>query len=100
MQLVEEPDQNAPSRPTVAVLDAPAHVLRRVAYRQAKHRTGHFGSEHPRARLVSNKTHDSLSDPEARVSIKLGKARALNYPCSLAVDTAHGVISHAMCRLT
>ena len=44
--------------------------------------------------MVSNKTHYSPSDPEARISIKLGKARALNYHCSVAVDTAHGVISH------
>jgi transposase len=75
MQLVEELDQNAPSQPAPAVLDTPAHVLRRVATRQAKHRTGHFGSERPRARLVINKIHYSLTDPEARVSIKLGKAR-------------------------
>ncbi len=27
--------------------------------------------------------------------MKPGKARALNYLCSLAVDAAHGVISHA-----
>jgi len=99
MQLVEEPEQNALSQPAAAVLDTPAHVLRRVAYRQAKHRTGHFGSERPRARLVSNKTHYSPSDPEARVSIKLGKARALNYHCSMAVDTAHGVISHVQADL-
>lgn len=99
MQLVEEPEQNALSQPAAAVLDTPAHVLRRVATRQAKHRTGHFGSERPRARLVSNKTHYSPSDPEARVSIKLGKARALNYHCSMAVDTAHGVISHVQADL-
>nr|WP_279592478.1 transposase [Hymenobacter defluvii] len=43
---------------------------------------------------MSNKTHYSPADPEARISVKPGKARALNYLCSLAVDTAHGVISH------
>jgi hypothetical protein len=48
---------------------------------------------------VSNKTHYSPTDPEARISIKLGKARALNYLCSLAVDTAHGVISHVQADL-
>jgi hypothetical protein len=43
---------------------------------------------------VSNKTHYCPADPDARVSIKPGKARKLNYHCSMAVDTAEGVISH------
>ncbi|HLK97411.1 MAG TPA: transposase, partial [Hymenobacter sp.] len=51
------------------------------------------------ARLVSNKTHDSPTDPEARISIKLGKVRALNYLCSLAVDTPYGVSSHVQADL-
>lgn len=97
MRLAGEPE--APSQPAAAILDTPAHVLRRVATRQAQHRTGHFGARRPRARLVSNKTHYSPTDPEARISIKLGKARALNYLCSLAVDTAHGVISHVQADL-
>jgi hypothetical protein len=46
-----------------------------------------------------NNTHYSPTDPEARISIKLGKARALNYLCSMAVDTAHGVISHVQADL-
>jgi hypothetical protein len=49
--------------------------------------------------LLSNKTHYSPSDPEARISVKPGKARALNYLCSLAVDTATGVISHIQADL-
>ena len=99
MQLAGEPDQKAPSQPSAAVVDTPAHVLRRVATRQAQHRTGHFNARRPRARLVSNKTHYSPTDPDARISVKLGKARALNYLCSLAVDTAHGVISHVQADL-
>ena len=43
---------------------------------------------------MSNKTPYSPTDPDARISVKPGKARALNYRCRLAVDTAHGVISH------
>jgi len=55
---------------------------------------GSLGSTHTKARLLSNKTHYSTTDPDARVSVKPGKTRALNYLCSLAVDTAQGVISH------
>jgi len=75
---------------------APAHQLRREAARQAKRRTeaGNLGAQHAKAKLLSNKTHYSPTDPEARISVKPGKVRALNYLCSLAVDTAAGVISH------
>ena len=74
----------------------PAHQLRREVARQAKRRTapGGLGAQHAKAKLLSNKTHYSPTDPEARISVKPGKVRALNYLCSLAVDTATGVISH------
>lgn len=70
--------------------------MRRVASRQARWSAlpRHFiGPRHAKARLLSNKTHYSATDLEARISIKPGKARALNYLCSMAVDTARGVIS-------
>jgi transposase len=80
----------------------PAHELRRVATRQAKQQQGGggLGAHHAKAQLLSNKTHTSSSDPEARISVKPGKARALNYLCSLAVDTASGLISHVQADLT
>jgi transposase len=66
--------------PAAALLSAPTHQLRREAARKAKHgpEPGALGGKRPNARLVSNKTHYSPSDPEARISIKPGKARALN----------------------
>jgi len=75
---------------------APAHQLRREATRRAKRQAapGGLGARHPKAQLLSNKTHYSPTDPEARISVKPGKARALNYLCSVAVDTASGLISH------
>ncbi|GAA4346428.1 IS1182 family transposase [Hymenobacter saemangeumensis] len=82
--------------PVAPAVTAPAYQLRREAARQAKRRSepGPLGAQHEKARLLSNKTHYSPTDPDARISIKPGKARALNYLCSLAVDTARGVISH------
>ncbi|SMB79586.1 transposase IS4 family protein [Hymenobacter roseosalivarius DSM 11622] len=84
-----------------AVRSAPAHQLRREAARQAKRQQtpDHLGARHAQARLVSNKTHYSPTDPEARISVKPGKARALNYLCSLAVDTGHGLITHVQADL-
>ena len=41
----------------------------------------------------SNKTHGSLSDPEARISFKPGKAYRLTYTSQVSVDTAKHVIT-------
>jgi transposase len=82
--------------PAPVVRSAPAHQLRCEATRRAKRQAapGGLGARHPKAQILSNKTHYSPTDPEARISIKPGKARALNYLCSVAVDTASGLISH------
>ena len=48
---------------------------------------------------MRNKTHYRPTDPDARISVKPGKARALNYLCRLSVDTAQGVISHVQADL-
>ena len=78
-------------------LSSPAHELRRVATTHARylrHESGPLGRNRAQARLLSNKTHYSPADPEARISVKPGKVRALNYLCSMAVDEGHGLISH------
>src|SRR3954470_20319364 len=46
------------------------------------------------AKFVSNHTHYSTTDPDARISVKPGKPRQLNYPAQVFVDTAHPVITH------
>src|SRR5215471_4990250 len=46
-----------------------------------------------RAKFVSNYTHYSATDPDARVSVKPGKPRQLNYTAQVSVDTAHHVIT-------
>lgn len=45
---------------------------------------------------LSNQTHYSPTDPDARISLKPGKARQLNYFGQIAVDDAHHVITGAM----
>lgn len=42
----------------------------------------------------SNKTHYSASDPDARMSVKPGKAAAMNYLGQIGVDMASYVITH------
>ena len=71
------------------------HQLRRLEKHQATliSSPGSLGAKHEKAQLVSNKTHFSPTDPDARISVKPGKVRKLNYHCSMAVDTGEGVIS-------
>lgn len=49
-----------------------------------------------RPRFLSNHTHYSPTDTDARISVKPGKARQLNYYGQLAVDDSHHVITGAM----
>jgi transposase len=51
------------------------------------------GAGNKNAKYTSNKTHYSPTDPDARISVKPGKARKLNYLSQLSVDTAHHVIT-------
>jgi transposase len=97
LHVADKPEQEAPAAPPEARLTSPAHHLRRVATTHARYLrndSGPLGRSRAQARLLSNKTHYSPADPDARISVKPGKARALNYLCSMAVDEAHGVISH------
>ena len=89
-------DEPSPPAPAASVVTAPAHQLRNLAAHQARlvAQSSVPGAQHPQARLLSDKTHCSPADPDARIPVKPGKARALNYRCSLAVDTAKGVIGH------
>ncbi len=52
------------------------------------------GAKHNDSKYTSNKTHYSPVDPDARISVKPGKARKLNYHAQMAVDTDHHVITH------
>ena len=91
-----------PAGPAASVITAPAHQLRQLATGQRRRQgaqTGALGTRHAQSRLLSNKTHYSPTDPDAPISLKPGKARALNYRCSLAVDTAKGVTDRVQADL-
>jgi len=51
------------------------------------------GAGRSNSKYTSNKTHYSPTDPDARISVKPGKARKLNYMSQLSVDTGHHVIT-------
>jgi DDE family transposase len=51
------------------------------------------GAGNKGSKYTSNKTHYSPTDPDARINVKPGKARKLNYLSQLVVDTGHHVIT-------
>lgn len=51
------------------------------------------GNGNKNSKYTSNKTHYSPTDPDARISVKPGKARKLNYLSQMAVDTYGHVIT-------
>lgn len=65
------------------------HQWKAKAYKDMPH-----GQKGGHAKFVSNHTHYSTTDPDARVSVKPGKPRQLNYTAQISVDTAHHVITH------
>jgi hypothetical protein len=68
--------------------------LKTTQEKWSKDQDQHPGASSKKSKYTSNKTHDSPTDPDARVSVKPGKARKLNFLSQLAVDTAQHVISH------
>ena len=51
------------------------------------------GAGNKNSKYTSNKTHYSPTDPDARISVKPGKARKLNYTSQLTVDASSHVIT-------
>ena len=47
-----------------------------------------------RGRYLSNHTHYSPTDPEARIAVKPGKPRQMYYLSNMSVDTSNHVITH------
>jgi transposase len=54
------------------------------------------GGDYIESKFLSNHTHYSRTDPDARISTKPGKARNLNYSGQLCVDTKNHVITGAI----
>lgn len=57
------------------------------------------GAGNKSSKYTSNHTHYSPVDPDAKISVKPGKARKLNYYAQMAVDTDHQIITHIQADL-
>jgi len=88
---LSDPDQNT--------VTAKKHDLDEVERRQKQwkenpDKTHRMGSSDHRARYLSNHTHYSPTDPDARIAVKPGKPRNLVYTSNLSVDTSNHVITN------
>lgn len=97
---VDELEENSEFKTTSArkKLVERHHAWKKEAYKgmpgHGKDKVDEFGNA-IRPKYLSNHTHYSPTDPDARVSVKPGKARQLNYFGQIAVDDAHHVITGA-----
>ena len=57
-------------------------------------RNGKYADDDKRPKFLSNHTHYSTTDPDARIAVKPGKPRQFNYLAQTCVDTASHVITH------
>jgi len=84
------------ARKSQQTLEADEGQLKALESRQKnwnKKQDNRPGANRPDAKYTSNHTHYSPSDPDARISVKPGKARKLNYHAQVSVDTDHHVIT-------
>ena len=75
------------------------HRWKEKAYQgQPATRSDKFKQEHAnndkRPKFLSNHTHYSTTDKDARIAVKPGKPRQFNYLAQTSVDTQHHVITH------
>lgn len=74
------------------------HQWKKQAYKDMPGGSGNVTGEHGdlvRSKFLSNHTHYSPTDPHARIAVKPGKARQMNYYAQIAVDESHHVITGA-----
>lgn len=93
----DNPHEKAGNQGDKTAVTASVSQLKRLAKYQDNlnaNRANRPGASNEKAQLLSNKTHYNPHDPDAKISIKPGKARKLNYHCSMSVDAAQGIISH------
>jgi transposase len=78
---------------SITVSDGELQAIKSRNKKWGKDQDQRPGAGNKGSKYTSNKTHYSPTDPDARISVKPGKARKLNYMSQLSVDTAHHVIT-------
>jgi transposase len=97
MSSADRPAKNNKATKEQKTISANKRKLKDIDSRQkkwSKDQDQRVGSNNKGSKYTSNKTHYSPTDPDARISVKPGKPRKLNYLGQLGVDTANHVITH------
>lgn len=78
------------------------HLENQKRYRKEKITKQDGGKPHRKnkRKFLSNATHQSTTDPDARIAKKNGKPRMLCYSSMMGVDTKHNVITHMSAELS
>lgn len=78
------------------VLKAQEDLIKHKNQRQEKYTSQDGGKKHKKnkRRFFSKATHQSITDPDARVAKKSGKPRMLCYTSTMSVDTQNNVITN------
>jgi len=87
----DDEDNDDPADPSVTA--AKHKSVQHHHHWKGKTYKGWPGSRDQRSKFISNHTHYSTTDPDARVAVKPGKPRQLNYLGQLSVDTTGHVIT-------
>jgi len=86
-------DRAAKEQKTLSATEGELKAIKSRQENWDKKQDNRPGAKSKAAKYTSNKTHYSPTDPDARISVKPGKARKLNYHAQLSVDTSHHVIT-------
>ena len=94
-QMIRKSKENKASKEQQTITARPSELqaLKSRNKKWSKDQNHRVGAGNKGSRYTSNKTHYSPTDPDARISVKPGKARKLNYMSQLSVDTGHHVIT-------
>ncbi len=94
-KMIRKAKQNKASKEqqTISAKPSELQAIKSRNRKWSKDQNHRAGSGNKGSKYTSNKTHYSPTDPDARISVKPGKARKLNYMSQLSVDTAHHVIT-------
>ncbi|MFD2935314.1 hypothetical protein [Spirosoma flavum] len=84
------------STPSLGKLSAPrlSASVDRLQHVHRIHRNILKAAPNKSGQLLSNRTHYSPTDPDARIAFKTGKPRQLAYMANVSVDAAQHVITH------
>ena len=87
-------DKASKEQQTINASDRELNEIRSRNKKWSKDQDQRPGAKAKGSKYTSNKTHYSPTDPDARISVKPGKARKLNYLSQMSVDTSNHVITH------